>query len=58
MLADNRKYPAFSHPDWLFEIKYDGYRMLAEFGGRVALRTRQGLDCTSWFPEISRALSS
>lgn len=57
MLADNRKYAPFSHPDWIFEIKYDGYRMLAEFGaGQVRLRTRQGLDCTAWFPEASRAL--
>lgn len=58
MLADPRKHSAFSHPDWLFEIKYDGYRLLAEFGaGFVHLRTRQGMDCTSWFPEICRALT-
>jgi len=58
MLADDRKYPAFSHPDWLYEIKYDGYRMLAEFGaGSTSLRTRQGIDCTKWFPETVRALS-
>jgi bifunctional non-homologous end joining protein LigD len=57
MLADNRKYLPFSDPDWLFEIKYDGYRMLAEFGsGTVRLKTRGGTDCTSWFPEIVRAL--
>jgi hypothetical protein len=57
MLADDRKYLPFSHPDWLFEIKYDGWRMLAEFGaGAVALKTRAGNDCTTWFPEIVRAL--
>ena len=32
MLLDERKYAPFSHADWLFEIKYNGYRMLAEFG--------------------------
>jgi bifunctional non-homologous end joining protein LigD len=48
----------FSSPDWLFEVKYDGYRMLAQFGaGAVALRTRGGHDCTTWFPEVTRALS-
>lgn len=58
MLADNRKWPVFSHPDWLFEVKHDGYRMLAEFGaGAVHLRTRQGIDCTKWFPEVVLALS-
>lgn len=58
MLADHRKAVPFSHPDWLFEIKYDGYRMLALFGdGEVHLRTRNGLDCSAWFPEICRALS-
>lgn len=58
MLADDRKHRPFSHPDWLFEPKHDGYRMLAEFGaGAVHLRTRQGLDCTRWFPEVGRALS-
>jgi bifunctional non-homologous end joining protein LigD len=57
MLADDRKYPPFSHPDWRFEIKYAGWRMLAEFGtGTVRLKTRAGNDCSTWFPEIVRAL--
>ena len=57
MLLDDRKYSAFDDPDWLFEIKYDGYRMLVEFGdGSVWMKTRQGQDCTAWFPEIANAL--
>jgi bifunctional non-homologous end joining protein LigD len=44
MLLDTRKHGPFSDPDWLFEPKYDGYRMLAEFGaGAVRMKTRQGL---------------
>lgn len=58
MLLDDRKHAAFSDADWLFEIKYDGYRMLAEFGkGSVRMKTRNGIDCTKWFPEILHALS-
>ena len=47
----------FSDPDWLFELKLDGYRMLAGRQGRVCrLVTRNGTDATSWFPELVRAL--
>jgi bifunctional non-homologous end joining protein LigD len=35
-------------PDWLHEIKYDGYRLHVERdGGRVRLITRNGYDRTS-----------
>lgn len=58
MLLDERRYAPFSDPNWLYEIKYDGYRMLAQFGvGPVYLRTRQGQDCTRWFPEVVGELS-
>lgn len=44
MLLDDRKYQPFSGADWLFELKYDGYRVLAQFGdGAVEMRTRNGL---------------
>jgi bifunctional non-homologous end joining protein LigD len=40
----------FSSPDWLYEIKYDGYRCLARAGGGEAeLRTKQGVNCSVWF---------
>ena len=48
---------AFSDPAWLFEIKYDGVRVLAEReGDRVTLRGRSGQDTTSRYPEVVRAL--
>jgi bifunctional non-homologous end joining protein LigD len=54
---DYQSLAPFSHPDWLFEIKYGGWRMLAVFGaGPPRLKTRAGNDCTTWFPEIVRAL--
>ncbi|MGH8029304.1 MAG: DNA ligase D, partial [Arenimonas sp.] len=45
--------------DWLHEIKWDGYRMLADLdGGTVRLRSRKGLDWTRDFPGIARALEA
>lgn len=39
-----------SGPDWLFEMKYDGYRCLAAVAGdSVRLYTRNGLDWTEQF---------
>jgi bifunctional non-homologous end joining protein LigD len=56
----------FSRPGWLFELKYDGYRLLAGkraadgAGPRqvaeVALLYRSGLDATTLYPEIARTL--
>src|SRR5438552_9637916 len=41
-------------PEWLHEIKYDGYRLLASIeGGKVRLITRGGLDWTTKFPELA-----
>jgi hypothetical protein len=38
-------------PDWLHEIKYDGYRMHARLDrGAVKLLTRTGLDWTHKYP--------
>ena len=42
---------------WLYEIKYDGYRILARIDeGKVRLYTRKALDWTSRFPDIARDL--
>lgn len=58
MLLSQARTVPFDSPEWLFEIKNDGYRVLAEFGGgAVALRTRGGHDCTNWFPEVARTLA-
>lgn len=43
--------------DWLYEIKYDGYRLLARVAtDRLQLFTRGGHDWTQRFPVIARAL--
>lgn len=42
---------------WLHEIKWDGYRLLADLhGGEVKLRSRNGLDWTGDFPEVVQAV--
>lgn len=42
---------------WLHEIKFDGYRMLAHLRrGKAALVSRNGLDWTGRFPELAKAL--
>ncbi|MDH3269705.1 MAG: DNA ligase D [Gemmatimonadota bacterium] len=56
MLASSQERP-FSREGWVFEIKYDGYRLLAERSRREAfLRSRKGHDLTATFPEIARAV--
>ena len=56
MLATSREEP-FSREGWIFELKYDGYRLLAERVGREPyLRSRAGHDLTATFPEIARAV--
>jgi bifunctional non-homologous end joining protein LigD len=55
-LAQTRDKP-FTDPNWLFEIKYDGYRLLASREGtQPLLLSRQGHDLTATFPEIAKAL--
>lgn len=57
MLAEPRDAP-FSDPAYLFELKYDGYRLLAQReAGRVRLRYRSGADATALFPELVLAVS-
>ena len=57
MLAKPGK--AFTSADWLFELKYDGYRLLIhKQGGDVTLRSRNGHDLTAVFPEIANVVSA
>lgn len=42
---------------WLYEIKYDGYRMLATTGEAPRLKSKNGADATTWFPELIRVLA-
>lgn len=57
MLAETRDRP-FSKVGWVFELKYDGYRLVSCLeNGESLLRTRNGRDATGVFPEIARALA-
>lgn len=48
---------AFTDPEWVFELKYDGYRCLAEVRDHSArLKSRNGTLMTAWFPEAVRGL--
>ncbi len=48
-----------SGPEWLHEIKFDGYRLQARIdGGKVKLLTRKGLDWTTKFKTVADALKA
>jgi len=48
----------FEEPGWLWEIQFDGYRLMAVCGeGPIKLRTRSGADATAWFPEVVKSLA-
>jgi len=43
--------------EYVYEVKYDGYRGIAALsGGKVAMVTRNNLDLTTRFPKVTRAL--
>ncbi|STR27413.1 Putative DNA ligase-like protein Rv0938/MT0965 [Janthinobacterium lividum] len=43
--------------DWIFEVKFDGYRILARCDGdHIALITRNGNDWTAKLPKLRRSL--
>src|SRR5947207_7099069 len=45
--------------EWLHEIKYDGYRLLARIEkGKARLITRNGLDWTAKFPALARTVAA
>lgn len=45
--------PAFDDPNWLFEIKWDGYRAIAELKGReTRFYSRNGLSFAKAYPKI------
>ncbi len=55
MLAGNRDEP-FSAKGWIFEVKYDGFRLLVGRGPAGAeLLYRRGSEVGATFPEIARA---
>ncbi|MGZ8563717.1 MAG: DNA ligase D, partial [Candidatus Limnocylindria bacterium] len=47
---------AFDDPAWLFEVKWDGYRVEAVLrDGRVRLWTRNRVDAATYFPDLAGA---
>lgn len=57
MLAKTADKP-FNDPKWVFEIKYDGYRAIAEIeSGKVRLYSRNNLDFTEKFKIVTESLS-
>jgi bifunctional non-homologous end joining protein LigD len=59
MMAQSVKTP-FDPPDWIFEIKLDGYRAITVFdaAGKPHLWSRNGLPLEGKFPAIAKAVSS
>ncbi|HJU64349.1 MAG TPA: DNA ligase D [Gemmatimonadaceae bacterium] len=50
---------AFTRDGWIFELKLDGYRLIAsKTAGEPKLVTRNGNDYTAVFPEIARAIKA
>jgi len=57
MLATLVKH-AFHQPGWVYEEKYDGYRILAyKEGNRVTLLSRNAKDRSQWFSSVAKAVA-
>ncbi len=56
MLAELAEKP-FSSPDWIFEVKWDGYRAIAETGKKeIKLYSRNGINFTEKYATITEEL--
>jgi bifunctional non-homologous end joining protein LigD len=59
LLEERSARPPFNEPGWIYELKFDGYRLMAGVhDGSVQLATRNGADATRWFPEVAKGLAS
>lgn len=48
-----------TNPEYLYEIKWDGYRIIAFVNGKtVKMNSRSGLDYTTKYPPVAKALSA
>ena len=52
MLAKEAK-AAFTDPDWIFEVKWDGFRALAYVNSELSLRSRNQKELLDNFPELA-----
>jgi bifunctional non-homologous end joining protein LigD len=58
MLAEPEE-KAFTREGWIFELKLDGYRLIASKSrGEALLLTRNGNDYTGVFPEVAKAVKA
>ncbi|CAL65286.1 DNA ligase D [Christiangramia forsetii] len=58
MLATSTK-EIFNDPDWIYELKWDGYRLIAHVNdGKVNLHSRNGISYNSKFPELVKDLKT
>src|SRR5581483_6003748 len=58
MLATLVNEPPSDSAQWVYEMKYDGFRAIAAIaGGRVAMWSRNELDLAPRFPQIAEAVS-
>lgn len=56
MLASQVK-KSFDHPDWIYEVKWDGYRAIAEVrDGTVSLYSRNGISLSGKFQPVVDSL--
>lgn len=47
----------FDNPDWIFEVKWDGYRAVTEINkGDIKFYSRNGLSFTELYPEVAHEL--
>ena len=59
MLLDERKEVPPDEDAYVAEPKFDGYRVIGQFGdGQCQLRSRNGADCSRWFQEVADALGA
>lgn len=55
MLCGTRDQP-FSSPDWAFEIKWDGYRAIADLRNEIQLYSRNGISYSEKFKKVANSL--
>ncbi|MCZ9882145.1 ATP-dependent DNA ligase [Arthrobacter sp. B2a2-09] len=54
MLATSGTAADVSSGDWLFELKWDGFRAIVSgSGGKIGLTSRSGIDMTPTYPELT-----
>ena len=45
---------AFNDPDWVFEVKWDGFRAVAYVEEPFSLKSRNGKELKANFPELHK----